>query len=299
MKKIGLALGGGGARGLAHIGVLKVLENAKIPIHSIAGTSMGAILGACYAVEPDASKLEKRVRDILSGPSFTKLQIETLRSDSKGKHSFIERAKSLFMNGYIHLVEETKPSFFTIERLEEIVCGLLPDIDISRTKIPFACVVTDLSNGTAKTFTKGSLRECVIASSSIAGVFPPVVIEGVYYNDGGYAGSVPVNAVKELGVDYVIACDVKSKVLKFDKFSKAKDIISRSEYITGSILNECIIAEADLVISPGVKHINWTGFNKIDFMIKKGEQAALFKIIEIKAVLEYKNIIDRIKKLFS
>lgn len=298
MKKIGLALGGGGARGLAHIGLLKVLESAKVPIHSISGISMGAMLGAFYAIEPDVAKLEKRVREILLDSSFTKLRIELLGSESKEKPGFIDKARLFLMNGYIHLVEETKPAFFTSNRLEELVYALLPDIDISQTKIPFACVVTDLTNGTAKTFTKGSLRQCVIASSSIAGVFPPILIDGVYYNDGGYAGSVPVNAVKELGADYVIACNVKSQVFKVDKFTKAKEVISRSEYITGAILNDIILQKADLVISPEVKQVNWTGFNKVDFLIDKGEQAALPKLIEIKAVLGYKNILDKIKDFF-
>src|ERR1035437_8966023 len=103
MKKIGLALGGGGARGLAHIGVLKVLESAKVPIHSISGISMGAMLGAFYAIEPDAAKLEKRVRDILLGSSFGQLHIELLGSESKEKPGFIDKAKLFLMNGYIHL----------------------------------------------------------------------------------------------------------------------------------------------------------------------------------------------------
>ena len=298
MKKIGLALGGGGARGLAHIGVLKVLESAKVPIHGISGISMGAILGAFYAIEPDAAKLEKSVREILSGPSFTKLRIEALEADSIENPGFLDKARSFIRNGYLHIVQETKPAFFTLERLEEIVCGLLPDIDISQTKIPFACVVTDLTNGAAKTFTKGSLRDCVIASSSIAGVFPPVLIDGVYYNDGGYVGSVPVRAVKELGVDFVIASDVKSKVVKVKELRRAKDVILRSEYITGALLNEYMLKEADIVIAPKVKHINWTGFNKTDFLINRGEKAALLKVVEVKAVLGYKSLVDKIKSFF-
>jgi NTE family protein len=301
MKKIGLALGGGGARGLAHIGILKVLENAKVPIHAISGISMGAILGACYAIEPDVEKLETRVREVLAGKSFKSLRMDMFKSEKNEKSSvsFLEKARSFIINGYMHIVEETKTAFFTLEQLEKIVCALLPDIDIADTKIPFACLVTDLSNGKAKVFTKGSLRTSVIASSSIAGIFPPVVIDGIYYNDGGYVGSVPVQAVKDIGADYVIACDVKSKVLKINKILMAKDVVSRSEYITGTILNNCILEESDIVISPAVKHITWTGFDKVDFLIQKGESAALFKVPEIKLSVGYNNIVDKIKRLFG
>ena len=301
MKKIGIALGGGGARGLAHIGVLKILENSKVPVYAISGISMGAIIGAAYAIEPNIEKLEKRVREILSGSVFSKLRIEMLQSETgkNEKSTFLEKAKSFIINGYIHIVEETKPAFFMLDKLEELVYGLLPDIDISDTKLPFACVATDLTNGKEKVFTKGSIRKCVIASSCIAGVFPPLLMDGFYYNDGGYVGSIPVKVLKDLGADYIIASDVKSRSMRWEKVSKAKDVISRSNYITGALLSEYMLKEADLVISPAVKHINWTGFNKIDFLIKKGEKAMFFKIVELKTVTGYKNLIDKIINFFK
>lgn len=301
MKKIGLALGGGGARGLTHIGILRAFERERIPIHSIAGTSMGSIIGACYAVEPDIDKIEARVKEVLAGSMFSKLRIDFLdtKKRSSGGINLIRKTRSFIVSGYLHFIGETQYAFMPLEKLEQFVNVLLPDIDMTETKIPYACVATDLTNGREKIFTKGSLRKSVLSSSSIPGVFPPVYIGGIYYTDGGAVNVTPVKAVKMLGGDFIIACDVKSRIVRWEEPEKASEIMSRSNYITGVLLNKFQLKEADMTISPAVRHIHWTGFDKMDFMIKKGEKATLQKMWEIKTAIKPKSLWERVFEFFK
>ncbi|MBN1622096.1 MAG: patatin-like phospholipase family protein [Endomicrobiales bacterium] len=298
VKKIGLALGGGGARGLTHLGILSVLEEEKIPLYCIAGTSMGAILGACYAVEPNIGAIIPRIREVISGSLFSKLKIDTLKTTGDENESFFKKTRNFFLDGYLYFVGATNYAFFELSRLEEFINMLLPDINISQTKIPFACTATDITNGRKKIFTKGSLRKAVLASSAIAGVFPPVNVDGIYYNDGGYVSLTPVDAAKKLNADFIIACDVKSRIIRWEKPEKANDIMARVNFITANLYNEIELKKADIVISPAVKHIHWTEFNKFNFLVEKGKKSTSSKIWEIKAKLKSKGLIDVIKNLF-
>ena len=295
MKKIGIALGGGGARGLTHIGILKTLESNKVPISYISGTSMGAIVGAFYAFKPNAELLEERLKHIIGNSMFSSLKVDIFKKERiESKDSLFQKAQYVIKSGYLHLVGETQTALIGLEKLEELINMLLPDIDIKDTKIPFSCVACDLTNGIEKIFDSGPIRRAVVASSAIPGVFPPVEINGIYYNDGGAVSVTPVNAVKQLGADYVIACDVKSRVTRMTKLEKAKDIISRSNYVTGSLLSLIQLRSADVVISPAVKHLHWSDFNKIDFIIKKGERAALLKLWIIKTKPKFTKTLDNI-----
>ncbi len=303
MKKIGLVLGGGGARGLAHIGVLRVLENEKIPIHCISGTSMGAIIGACYAVNPSIAALEKAVREALDSALFSNIKFNFLRGGGEQKpgnrRTFMNRAKEFVKFGYFHIIEQTQPSMLDGNSLEEIITRLLPDIDITGTSIPFACVATDLTNGAEKIFTRGPLRSCVMASASIPGIFPPVEIDGIYYNDGGSVSVTPVRAARLLGGKFFIASDVKSAMKKWSSTENAREIISRSNYITGILLNNIHMKEADVIVSPDVKHLQWSDFHKLDFMIEAGEKAAGEKTGEIRRVYRARAVWSWFRRLFD
>ncbi len=299
MKRIGLALGGGGARGLAHIGVLRVLEKEKLPLWCIAGTSMGSIIGACYAVHRSAAVVEKKLSDALASSIFHKMRFDKLKDASENdKRSFLQRAQSFIKDGYLMFVEQTQYGYLQLEALETLVASLVPDIDIADTAIPFACVATDLTNGRGKVFTKGPLRKCVIASSAIPGVFPPIQIDGIYYNDGGAVSVTPLATVKSLGGELLIASNVKSRIMRWEKPEKAREIIARCNYVTGVLLNEAHLKEADVVISPEVGHMHWTAFDKMEFMIKKGEAAASVKMLEIKMKLGYQSLIDKLRGMF-
>ncbi len=278
MAKVGIALGGGGARGLAHIGVLKALQKNNIVVDCIAGASMGAIVGALYAVEPDINIVETKIRMLLS-KTIEDMKISSLMQGAISHHSFLIKMRDFIKNGYLHIIGETRASFIGIDRLNAPIISLLPDIDIRETKIPFVCVAIDLNGCKEKVFNKGSLREAVLASASIPGVFPPILVDGCWLADGGYAGSTPIRPLKKyFHPDVVIGSDVKSLGGHFEKPDKAREIIDRAKYITGIILNEVYLEEADIVISPDIKNLHWTAFDKLDLLIERGESAANAKI---------------------
>jgi NTE family protein len=300
MRKVGVALGGGGARGLAHVGILNVFEKEKVPVHCIAGTSMGAIVGACYAVNPDSKVLEAKITQILKSPLLHRMRFHLLKADRKKEDgSILSRAQQLLAFSYLHIVEETKNSLLPLESLEKAIALLLPDIDIAQTKIPFACVATDLTNGTAKVFTEGPLRRCVLASASIPGIFPPVDLDGVYYNDGGSVSVSPVRAAKKLGADFVIACDVKSRITQWEKPEKAKEIVARCNYITGILLNELQLKESDVVVSPNVKDVRWNEFDRYAELFSEGEKATRGKVPEIRALMRIRTFWGRFSRFLG
>jgi len=296
MKKIGLALGSGGARGLSHIGVLKVFEQEKVPISYLAGASMGAIVSACYAIDPNIARVEQKIKSVLS-KYIPQAKISIFSDKQNNQKSFISGAKEFIKQGYLHYVEETQQSLFSLEKLKEPIYELIPDIDISQTKIPLCIVVTDLENALPVYLTCGSLRNAVLASSSIAGIFPPVRINGFLCNDGGYVGSTPVPAIKRMGAQLIIGIDVKGKVTKNANLEKAGETLARSKYISAILLNNLLLKEANVVISADVKNYKWTSFDKIDLLISKGESSAREKIKLIKELANESVLSTAVKKL--
>ena len=119
MKKIGIALGGGGARGLTHIGILKTLESNKVPISYISGTSMGAIVGAFYAFKPNAELLEERLKNIIGNSMFSSLKVDIFKKERiESKDSLFQKAQYVIKSGYLHLVGETQTALIGLEKLE-------------------------------------------------------------------------------------------------------------------------------------------------------------------------------------
>ena len=303
MRKIGLALGGGGARGLAHLGVLRVLEHGRIPVSCIAGTSMGAIVGACYALNPSVATVEKSIRTALKHSAFASMKINLLSRNEEvlknHKLSFLERARHFAKSGYLAYISTTKPAFVELEKLEQLIAVLLPDISIRDTTIPFCCVAANLTDGTEKVFTRGSLRRAVLASSSIPGVFPPVQIDGRYFNDGAAVNVTPVRAAKGMGADIVVASNVKGAISRWYKPESASEVVARSYYITGIFLNRLQLKEADVVIIPAIGHMHWTDFAKMDFMIARGEKAAHHKLLELRLKAGTKGLAARLKETLT
>jgi NTE family protein len=264
-KKIGLALSGGAARGLAHVGVLRVLHNEGIPIDMIAGTSAGAVVGASYAWNQDTSLI---TRDALetSWKKITPLIDPSLPRTGliKGK-----RIKDLLAN---------------------YVGG---NIKFSDLKIPFACVATDIDTGEEVVIDSGSVPEALRASISIPGIFAIVKHEGRYLVDGGLTTPVPVNVVKRMGADFVIAVNVNPDVsVRMGKASKQRadarkepnifQVMMQSIYITTYSLARNSLADADIVIEPDLSNIGAGDFHKALELINRGRRAAQQAIPEIK-----------------
>lgn len=251
--KIGLALGGGFARGIAHIGVLRVLEEAEIPIDYIAGTSVGALIGAAYAGGTPLDEMERLGR-------------ETRFKD------FAEWTVSW-------------QGFASDTRLQHYLHRMTPVRLFRELRIPLTIVATDLMSGQPVYFNEGEIGPALCASCAYPGLFRPVERDGRLLVDGFLAAPVPVRAPRNMGADLVLAVNLAS-VLKGQRPSNLLEIINQ----TFSVLIYCGQAIwrplADLVIEPDVARFGWDDFPKTDALVAAGERAAFAALPQIHATID-------------
>jgi len=250
--KIGLALGGGAAKGFAHIGVIKMLEASGIHPDVVAGTSAGSVVGALYASGMDAFALQQ------TAFGLDEAKIRDVR---------------LFSGGLVQG-----------QALQDYVNQLLHKQPIEQLKMPFAAVATELETGTRTVFVRGNAGRAVRASSSIPGVFEPVEIHGKHYVDGGVVSPIPVDAARQLGADFVIAVDI-SAAPDGSNPQGMMNIVGQSIDIMGRQLAAQESARADVVIRPDLRGIGRTDFEQKNQAILQGEKAALAAIPAIRAKL--------------
>lgn len=280
-------MGGGAARGLAHLGVLKVFEDAKLPVDLIAGTSLGALIGGLYSSRPDAAYWIERMDQYLRSFRSRKTRLEFIRrleSPQNNKHGFFADMANLIRKGYFWGVTATKPAFISEEEYEEFLNPIIPDIAIEETKIPFGCVATDICNGRRVVYTSGSLRTAIRASCALPGIFPPVNDNDMMLVDGGWVERVPVICARDMGADVVIAVDVSSEMSKFDDTS-GLDIVLRADAVTRVFLNGLLLDEADVVIHPPVGKVHWADFSDPRGLIRQGELATLERMVAIRSAI--------------
>jgi len=242
--RVGVALGGGGARGFAEIGVLRVLEAERIPIDVVVGTSVGALVGALYA---DSGKV--------LDAEFHAIAVEN-------EHVFDYGALSVFAGGLIRG-----------DRLEEFVRKRLVHKNIEDMALRYGAVAVDLATGKPVLFREGSVARAVRASASIPGVFVPMVIDGRTYVDGAVVDPVPVQEARELGAEVVIAVAIPPELRPVSPTSII-EILNRS---IGIMANEIAMArarEADVVIRPAVGDVAFDDFTQKKRLIEAGELAA-------------------------
>ena len=291
--RIGIALGGGGVRGLANIGVLKAMEESGIKPDVISGTSMGAIVGALYADTLSAPRIESTIRGVLSSEEFLK-QVQKLGSLSGGTdmdRGFFEKMFDTAKKGYAFYRFMTKDSVVSQAAYEQIE-KLVPEKNFSDLKLRFACIALDLVSGNTVIFRSGSLRTAIRASSAVPGVLPPVGLDGRMYVDGGWAESVPISAVKQLGAHFIIASDVTRDITAIEAKTDLKnsmDIMLRANDIVRSSMNMLRTKEADFVIHPEVGDAPWSAFENLDAYITSGYKAAIMAMPSLKkAILKFK-----------
>ena len=250
--KIAIVLGAGASKGFAHIGVLKVLESNKIPVHMIVGTSAGSFVGSLYAYGYNAFQLQKM--------SF---------SIEKGDILDITIPDNGFIKG---------------EKLEEYINEKVKNTPIENLRIPFYSVATDLLNGHEVVFGKGNTGTAVRASCSIPGIFNPVRISDRIYVDGGVVSPVAVEAAKRLGADIVIVVDISADIGGKPPEGTIETIL-QSISIMYSKLSSLQLTKADIVIRPKVGYIGPGDFSKRHEAVLEGEKAALGALPEINALI--------------
>jgi NTE family protein len=276
--RVGLVLGGGGARGLAHLGVLKVLEEERIPIDLIVGCSMGSMVGTLYALYGNAKDVEERLTQFTRSPQFRSekfMDLQTMTPLDSEEKGFVHTVKRYYKMGLFFATTIFKESFIDPAQFDRDVAAIIPDCRIEDSPTPLAVVATDLSSGREVVLTAGPARRAVQASSAIASIFPPVQLDGKELVDGGFVNKVPVEVALRLGAEVVIAVDVSSDVLDSQLFSRTGSAINmRASAIQAETLKNLQMRFADVVIHPKVSNVHWADFSAIETIVPLGEEAA-------------------------
>jgi NTE family protein len=300
-QRIGLALGGGGARGFAHIGVLKALEDEGIPIDIIAGTSMGAIIGAAYACGISPSVLREKVDSYISSPEFIESPFMAIsESPASNTNKWSDRIKR-FLKGRFYMARTMfKPGFLTADEFQTMINYFVPDVTMEETKIPFRAIATDLLTGDKIIFSEGSLRKAVLASCAVPGAVEPIKDGKYLLADGGVVSLVPVHAARDGGADIVIAVVVDIDIRLWNDFDTAKGIFNRAGEITMQRLLNYELKDADVIIRPDVGKLHWTDFSRIDYLEMEGERSARKAVGKIDRALPfYLRWSKKVRKLFA
>lgn len=250
--RIALVLGAGASKGFAHVGVLKILETSKVPIHMIVGTSVGSFVGSLYANGYDAYALQK-------------IALSLERSD---------------------VAELTIPDngFLKGERLRDYINTKLRSAPSGKPKIPFYAVATDIGTGESAVFNSGNIGMGVQASCAIPGVFQPARFSGKSYVDGGVVKPLAVDVARTYGADVVIAVDISSGIDTVVPASTMETIM-KSIQIMYSKMSLTPISQADVVIKPVVGFVGSADFSHRNEAIMEGEKAALAAMPQINALL--------------
>jgi len=256
-RNIGLALSSGGARGLAHIGVIKALQEESIPVNMVSGTSMGALVGACFAKDGNVDAIEKLARMV------------NLRFLSE----FLDPSFRMLRRGVIQG-----------GKIDKLLYSLLGNTQFKDLKIPLAIVTVDINTGREVVFRKGIVREAVRASIAIPAIFTPLLSEGKCLVDGGLISPLPVNIIREMGAKVIIGVNVLAEPHKMQSHGIFRDTgadapnifeaLLRSIYIMEYEIMKLNMQKADIVINPDVRAIRAFEFFKAKEAIKAGYKAA-------------------------
>jgi NTE family protein len=289
---LGLALGGGAARGTAHIGVLRVLEAAGIQIDVVAGTSMGAIVGGAYLAHSGVAALEAQVRAVLTSEEFRRNRINFLRETKRQRGGLLFSMANLVRRGIFYGVSTLRPSFLSAEAFAGSLATVIPDVDIESLPRRFGAVALDIETAEEIVLCAGSLRRAAEASSAIPGILPPVRLDGRVLIDGGWVDKVPVLPTFKMGADIVIAVDISVGLEPTRGFARGLDIMVRANAVKDETLTAFQRRLADVVIEPEVGHVHWANFGAFEECIEAGERAAHAALPAIQKLLERERLLS-------
>ena len=270
--KIGLALGGGGARGACHIGVLKILEAHGIVPDIVAGTSAGSMIGAMYATHHNAKLVESKYIKHVHSENFSDLGFRYIANSEKDDSIFSQIVKQI-KNQYVLAVSSNRKSIVKNERLAKAAEILFGNKQFKDLKIPLMVTATDLISGKSIIYSSGNLIDAVVQSSSIPGFVEPTQIEERMLVDGGVALPTPVTPLID-NCDFIIAVNITRGVENQPDPSNIFEISTRSRDISVSHLNNFLLNKADFVIKPEHNNLHWSAFDKTEKFIDSGEIAA-------------------------
>ncbi|WP_418696888.1 patatin-like phospholipase family protein [Bacteroides sp.] len=276
--KVAVVLSGGGAKGTAHIGALKVIEKAGIPVDYVVGTSMGAIVGGLYAIGYTPQQLDSMVnaqnwKFLLSDAPNPK---DLLLDDRLRSERYVLSIPFSFKSSHVSDAGIIKGT--NLARLfSTLTDGYQDSTSFSRLPIPFACVSENLVDGSEVVFHRGILATAMRSSMSIPGVFAPIDLDGMVLVDGGMVNNYPVDVALVMGADFVIGVDVQSPLLDAEKLKSVKDIFGQIINLQGEKKYQENLRKTDVHIKVDVTGYSAASFSKeaIDTLIVRGEHAAM------------------------
>lgn len=281
-KKIGLVLSGGGAKGLAHIGALKVIEEAGVKIDFIGGTSMGAIIGAMYASGYTANQLDS----IFRATNFANLIQDNLPRSAKTFYEKEDSERYALTLPFDGFKVSVPPAYSGGQNIYNELVRILYHVkdidDFSQLPIPFVCIATDVENGKEVVLNSGYLPEIIMASGTLPSLFEPLALDGKLLIDGGVVNNYPIEKVRAMGADIIIGIDVQQGLSDRASLNSATEILMQINNFQ-SVSNMVDKTEdTDIYLKPKIGAFSVIDFNKADKIMKTGEQAAIEKFNELK-----------------
>ena len=280
-REVTLALGDGGARGLAHLGAIEEILRARFTIDHVVGISIGSLVGAMFAFDPEIDVVQRRALDYLQSTEFTRKQQElftaqpaTTEASSGGLFAWYHGLLNYLQTHHKLSRATTRRALLPGGFLEEVVTHLLPDADISDARIRLGVAAADLQTGAPVVLKRGSVRQAVRASASLPGIFPPIEMDGRLLCDLGVVAALPSRLARGLSGSPVIAIDVAGGLADLDECPTALDVLTRMMDIGEVMFREDLREDADLVIVPDVSGIHWADFSQSAELIERGRIAA-------------------------
>ncbi|MBS7256243.1 patatin-like phospholipase family protein [Flavobacterium branchiicola] len=297
--KIGLVLSGGGAKGFAHIGVLKVLEEAGIKIDYIGGTSMGSVIGGLYASGYNASQIDS----IFKRTNFDELINDYIPRSSKnfyGKKNDELYAITLpFSNFKIGIPEALSKGMYNYNLLSSLTRNVRHVRDFNKLPTPFLCIATNIETGEEVLLNKGNLVQAMMASAAFPSLFTPVEIDGNLLVDGGVVNNYPIKEVRNLGADIIIGVDVQDDLLKRKNLKNATRILVQITNLQSIEKMKSKVKDTDIYIKPDIRDFGVISFDRGEEIIRKGEEATFAVYEKIKSLVNEDNFYKKPKLKIS
>lgn len=293
--KIGLVLSGGGAKGFAHIGVLKVLEEAGIKIDYIGGTSMGSIIGGLYASGYNASQIDS----IFKKTNFDDLINDYIPRSSKNfyskKNDELYAIVLPFSNFRVGIPEALSKGMYNYNLLSSLTRNVRHVRDFNKLPTPFLCIGTNIETGEEVLLNKGNLVQAMMASAAFPSLFTPVEIDGNLLVDGGVVNNYPIKEVRNLGADIIIGVDVQDDLMKRKNLKNATRILVQITNLQSIDKMKDKIKDTDVYIKPDIRDYGVISFDKGEEIIRKGEEAAFAVYEKIKTLVNEDNFYKKPK----
>ena len=277
LPQLGIALGGGGARGAAHIGVLQGLQKSKVKIDVISGVSAGSVIGAMYAIDEDATWVEVQYRNVLK-KYISSSKMKNYINVHSGQNLGISNIKNFIYVHFLQIIKLYRNSIISKELLKKVISELLPVETFEELKIPLKVCVTDLNSASNIVYETGNLIESLVKSCSIPGIIEPTIEGGKVLVDGGVFSPVPVSVLKNK-CNFIIAVNIpQNKYSMLAVKSKMYDLKGRADLIISNRLKYFETKDADFVLKPDTMGTHWSNFQKFEDLVKSGKNEVEMKM---------------------